>query len=123
MAVSAVVALASTAAVSASAIIAGTMTLSAFATTFAVNFALGAALRALTPKPSIGGIGGSNRGYQTTAIGTALDHQIIYGKVRVGGARIYDEATGENNKSYIVLLLSLGMRYSPLMKSTLTTRL
>ena len=58
MAVSAVVALASTgAAVSASAIIAGTMTLSAFATTFAVNFALGAALRALTPKPSIGGIG------------------------------------------------------------------
>jgi hypothetical protein len=61
--------------------------------------ALGAAaLRSLTPKPSVGGIGGSNRGYQTTAIGTALDHQIIYGKVRVGGARIYDEATGENNK-------------------------
>ena len=72
--------------------------LAAFATTFAVNFALGAALTALTPKPSVGGIGGSNRGYQTTAIGTALDHQIIYGKVRVGGARIYDEATGENNK-------------------------
>ena len=64
----------------------------------ATNLVLGAALRALTPKPSIGGIGGSNRGYQTTAIGTALDHQIIYGKVRVGGARIYDEATGENNK-------------------------
>ena len=61
-------------------------------------FALGAALKALTPKPSIGGIGGSNRGYQTTAIGTALDHQIIYGKVRVGGARIYDESTGENNR-------------------------
>ena len=63
--------------------------------TFLTNLALGAALKALTPKPSIGG---SNRGYQTTAIGTALDHQIIYGKVRVGGARIYDEATGENNK-------------------------
>jgi len=66
--------------------------------TFLTNLALGAALKALTPKPSIGGIGGSNRGYQTTAIGTALDHQIIYGKVRVGGARIYDEATGDNNK-------------------------
>jgi hypothetical protein len=66
--------------------------------TFLTNLALGAALKALTPKPSIGGIGGSNRGYQTTAIGTALDHQIIYGKVRVGGARIYDEATGTNNK-------------------------
>ena len=63
--------------------------------TFLTNLALGAALRALTPKPSIAG---ANRGYQTTAIGTALDHQIIYGKMRVGGARIYDEATGTNNK-------------------------
>ena len=95
MAVSAVVALASTAAASAGAIIAGTMTLSAFATAFAVNFALGAALKALSPKPSLSG---ANRGYQTTAIGTALDHQIIYGKMRVAGARIYDEATGTNNK-------------------------
>jgi hypothetical protein len=66
--------------------------------TFLTNLALGAALKALTPKPSVGGIGGSNRGYQTTAIGTALDHQIIYGKVRVGGARIYDEATGSTNE-------------------------
>ena len=50
--------------------------------------ALGAAaLRALTPKSSLGG----NRGYETTALGSALDHQVIYGKMRVGGARIYDE--------------------------------
>jgi len=56
--------------------------------------ALGAAaLRALIPKPSF-----PNRGYDTTAIGTALDHQIIYGRMRVSGARIYDEATGTNNK-------------------------
>ena len=55
---------------------------------------LGAAMRALSPKPSMSG---QNRGYQTTAIGTALDHQIIYGKMRVAGARIYDEATGTNN--------------------------
>ena len=68
----------------------------AFAIGVATQMVLGAALRALMPKPSIGG--GSNRGYQTTAIGTALDHQIIYGKMRVGGARIYDEATGTNNK-------------------------
>jgi hypothetical protein len=59
------------------------------------NVVLGAALRALTPKPSSTG---ANRGYQTTAIGTALDHQVIYGKMRVAGARIYDEATGVNNK-------------------------
>ena len=78
--------------------IAGMSALTLVAIGVATQVVLGAALRALTPKPSIGGIGGSNRGYQTTAIGTALDHQIIYGKVRVGGARIYDEATGENNK-------------------------
>ena len=63
----------------------------------ATNMVLGAAMRALSPKPSSAGSAVS-RGYQTTAIGTALDHQIIYGKVRIGGARIYDEATGVNNK-------------------------
>ena len=76
--------------------IAGMSALTLIAIGVATQMVLGAALRALMPKPSIGG--GSNRGYQTTAIGTALDHQIIYGKMRVGGARIYDEATGTNNK-------------------------
>tara|TARA_R110000744_G_scaffold200790_1_gene319921 strand:+ start:891 stop:3443 length:2553 start_codon:yes stop_codon:yes gene_type:complete len=66
----------------------------AFALGLGINVLMGAALRALSPKPSAG----SNRGYMTTAIGTALDHQIVYGKVRVAGARIYDEATGVNNK-------------------------
>lgn len=61
--------------------------------TFALNFALGAALNALSPKPS-----GANRGYQVNSRGSALDHQIIYGKVRVGGAIVYDETTGTNNK-------------------------
>ena len=68
--------------------------LSAFAVGLITTVVLGAALRALTPKPSIGG----NRGYQTTAIGTALDHQVVYGKMRVGGARIYDESTGTTNQ-------------------------
>ena len=63
---------------------------------------LGAALRALMPKPSVG----ANRGYETTAIGTALDHQVIYGKVRVGGARIYDETTGTNN-SYLHRIIAV----------------
>jgi len=95
MAISATVALATASAQA----IATTFVLSTFAATFAVSFVLGAAMKALTPNPSFGsGPGGSNRGYQTTAIGTALDHQIIYGKMRVGGARIYDESTGENNK-------------------------
>lgn len=61
-----------------------------------VNFALGAAMKALAPKPSIPS--GASRGYQTNSIGPAQDHQIIYGRMRVGGAIIFDEATGDNNK-------------------------
>ena len=91
MAITTLAALASTTA----SYVAGTMVFSTFLGTFAFNLALGAALKALSPKPSIAG---ANRGYQTTAIGTALDHQIIYGKMRVGGARIYDEATGDTNE-------------------------
>ena len=62
---------------------------------FATNLALGVALRALTPKPPKSG---ANRGYQINAKGSALDHQIIYGKMRVGGVVVFDEATGNNNK-------------------------
>ena len=69
--------------------------MTAFITTFAVNFALGVALNALSPKPSVSG---AQRGYQVNSRGSALSHQIIYGKVRVGGAIVYDEATGTNNK-------------------------
>ena len=93
MAVSAIVALASTAA----SYVAGTMVFSTFLATFAFNFVMGAALNALTPKPKIDG---SQRGYQVNSRGSALSHQIIYGKVRVGGAIVFDEATGEENKYF-----------------------
>ena len=76
-------------------IAAGTFVFSTFATNFALSLALGAAMRVLTPKPSVSG---SDRGYQTNSIGPAQDHQIIYGKVKVGGAIVYDETTGVNNK-------------------------
>jgi len=62
---------------------------------FLVTAALGAAMQALAPKPTIAG---SNRGYQTNAIGPAQDHQIIYGRMKVGGAIVFDEGTGTNNK-------------------------
>ena len=91
MAVSAIVALASTAA----SYVAGTMVFSTFLATFAFNFVMGAALNALTPKPKING---AQRGYQVNTRGSALSHQIIYGEVRVGGAIVYDEATGTDNK-------------------------
>jgi hypothetical protein len=67
------------------------------ASAFAMNVALGLALNALSPKPKVSG---ANRGYQVNSRGSALDHQIIYGKMRVGGAVIYDESTGANNKLF-----------------------
>jgi len=62
---------------------------------FLVTTALGSALSALTPKPSTAG---TNRGYQVTQNGSALDHQIVYGRVKVGGARVFDSTTGSSNK-------------------------
>ena len=96
MAISAGVALLSAATTSAFAIAAGTYVAGAFLTSFAISFALGAAMKALIPKPSISS--GASRGYQTNSIGPAQDHQIIYGRMRVGGAIVFDEATGDNNK-------------------------
>lgn len=101
MAISATLALVSTsvAAVTGTLITIGTM--SAFASTFAVHFALNTVLRALTPKPSIGGIAGSSggqSGYKLTTTSPVADHQIIYGKTKVAGVRIFDETTGGNNQ-------------------------
>ena len=63
-------------------------------TTMATSMVLGA----LAPKPKLGSIGQSNRGYSVTATGSALDHQIIYGKMKVAGARLFDGTTGGDNK-------------------------
>lgn len=61
---------------------------------FLITTAMGAALNALSPKPNLGG----TRGYSLAGeSGAALDHQIIYGRARVGGVRIYDASTGGNN--------------------------
>lgn len=63
---------------------------------FLVRTALGLGLNllsgALTPK-------GGSQGYNINGeSGSALDHQIIYGRVKVGGARVYDATTGRKNK-------------------------
>lgn len=65
---------------------------SALAAQFLVTTALGAAINALTPKPTA-----TPTGYNVTATGSALDHQIIYGRARVGGVRIFDTTTGSSN--------------------------
>ena len=64
------------------------------ATHFLITTAMGAALNALTPKPNLGGTRGFNIAGES---GAAVDHQIIYGRTRVGGARVYDASTGTNN--------------------------
>lgn len=68
------------------------VTLTAFQS-FLFRAALGLALNALTPKPRIGA-----QGYRVTATGSALDHQIVYGKARVAGVRVFDSTTGPRNR-------------------------
>ena len=75
----------------------GTSSLAVLAVTgFATQAALGYAIYALTPKPKLTGQG--NRGYSVNNRGSNLDHQVIYGKMRVGGAIVFDGVTGASNK-------------------------
>jgi len=61
---------------------------------FATQAAIGLALNALTPKPSLSGLGGrKERGYTVNQREPALDHQIIYGRARVGGAIVFQGTT------------------------------
>ena len=58
-------------------------------------------MKALAPKPSALTAGGAGaRGYTVNSQGSAQDHQIIYGEVKVGGAIVYDESTGSDNKFF-----------------------
>jgi len=58
---------------------------------FLVSTAIGAAINALTPKPTTPGA----QGYTVTTRGSNLDHQIIYGQERVAGAVAADFLSGE----------------------------
>ena len=70
---------------------------------FGVRFGIGLALHALSRPSGTPGTAGnvssaSSRGYQVTQSGSALEHQIIYGRVKTGGVRVFDYTTGTNNK-------------------------
>jgi len=57
-------------------------------------------MRSLAPTPTAPTFGGGNkknRGYNVTQTGAALDHQVIYGKMRVGPVRVFDATTGTDN--------------------------
>lgn len=60
-------------------------------THFLASTAIGAAINALTPKPTTPGAAG----YTVTARGANLDHQIIYGETRVAGAVVADFLGGD----------------------------
>lgn len=75
------------------------ITLGPFAS-FLVRAAIGIALTALSPKPKTPSLSGDtrSRGYNVNQRGSALDHQIIYGRARVGGAIVFRGTTGTDNK-------------------------
>ena len=71
---------------------------------FLISTAMGLALNALSPKTSTSANSVANsassasRGYSIAGeSGAAVDHQIIYGRSRVGGVRLYDASTGGAN--------------------------
>ena len=71
------------------------------ATYVAVGYATSLVLRSLMPRPQMPSFGGGNkknRGYNITQTGSALDHQIVYGKMRTGAVRVFDGTTGSDNK-------------------------
>jgi len=100
MAVSAVTAAISTAGAAATgSLMAAQFGLNRVLTTFLTHTAMGAAINALAPKPSLSVASSASRGYSVAgASGAALDHQVIYGEARVGGVRIYDASTGGKNE-------------------------
>lgn len=91
------IALAAASAISISA--AGAITFSV--STFALNAALGFALQALTPKPS--SIADAGQSYSGESVDATAPHQIIYGRTKVGGVRVYCEETGDNKYLHKVI--------------------
>ena len=60
---------------------------------FLIRAGLGLVMNALTPSAAQGA-----GGYNVTQKGSALEHQIIYGRVRAGGVVVFDRTTGGSNK-------------------------
>ena len=80
-----------------------------------ISTVIGAALSALSPKPSFSASTtktGVNRGYQLNSVGPAQDHAIIYGAVKVGGAIVYSESTGAENKYFHRVIAMAGHEVS-----------
>jgi len=94
----AVAAMAATSVTAAGAI---TFSFAAFATTLALT----QAAKMLAPKPDEGFQAGVT-GYLTSGVAAAADHQIIYGKQRVGGVVVYKETTDDDSVLHVVIALA-----------------
>ena len=73
---------------------------------FAVNAIGGLVLSALSPKPKIPNVSIPDFPIMTNASGTVQSHVWIYGSCRVGGVRLYDEATDNNKYLWRILALA-----------------
>lgn len=62
---------------------------------FLATTALGAAINALSPKPSSSG----QFGFRVTANGSSINQQIVYGRSKVWGTRVFDASSGGNNNT------------------------
>lgn len=72
----------------------------------AVSFALSAVSSWLAPKPSRPGSQALNSGLNVTSTQPDESIQIIYGKTRVGGARVYAESTSDGQYLHLVNVLA-----------------
>lgn len=120
MAVSAVIAAVSTGvtAVSGGALLGGFLVAGGVATIgthFLVTTAMGAALNSLSPKLSNATATASGYALDGTS-GTVLDHQIIYGEVKVGGAKVFDDVTGVDNQYLHRILVFAGHKINSFQK-------
>jgi hypothetical protein len=73
-----------------------------FATAFATRLAIGYALNALIPRPSIG----EPSGYTINTLGSSQPTAVIYGKVKVGGVIFYQETTNDNKYLHSLIALA-----------------
>ena len=87
----------------------GTLTatvLTSFMTSFALNVALGLVSQSLSPKPNRGGQPAGTSAILVSGLSPVADHQIIYGRTKVGGAVVYKEATDNNKFLHIVVAMA-----------------
>lgn len=79
-----------------------TWQMGAFMSAFLPRLALGYALNALTPKPSLSGV----EGYNVNTLGSAQPTAVIYGTVKVGGVIFYQETTNDNKYLHSLIALA-----------------